>query len=207
VRSHYNRVRAALKILDDTLINLSFRPDLNPVPPKTPQGPTAVLIARAFDGIAIHSLLNIRRLFPSEFKNLVIVSVGVIDSGQFKGLEEIEDLRRSKEDDLKSLAEFANCVGWYAEHRYSLGVDLLEELEKLCRDVANDFPKSVFFAGSLVFEQDRFFGCLLHNQTPFALQRRLYFQGHDMMILPIRVFLSPRTETVHLTQARPQPTM
>ncbi len=188
VRSHYNRVREALRKLDDSLINIPFQPDLNPVPPKRSDASTAVLIARAFDGVAIHSLLNIQRLFPNEFKNVVFVSVGVIDSGRFKGLSEIENLRKSKEEDLKSLVEFANCLGWYSEYRYSLGVDLLEELEKLCKSVARDFPRAVFFAGSLVFEQERFFGRLLHNQTPFALQRRLYFTGLDMMILPIRVF-------------------
>jgi len=199
VRSHYNRVREALRRLDDTLINIPFQPDLNPVPPKRPDASTAVLIARAFDGIAIHSLLNIQRLFPNEFKNVVFVSVGVIDSGQFKGLGELENLRRSKEEDLKSLVEFANCLGWYSEYRHSLGVDLLVELEKLCKSVARDFPRAVFFAGSLVFERERFFSRFLHNQTPFALQRRLYFNGLDMMILPIRVFLASDTQEARVT--------
>jgi len=194
VRSHYDRVRNALKKLDETLMNIPFRPDLNPVPPKRPDAPTAVLIARAFDGIAIHSLLNIQRLFPNEFKNVVFVSVGVIDSGQFKGLREIDNLRKSKEEDLKSLVEFANCLGWYAEYRYSLGVDLIEELEKLCKSVAQDFPRTAFFAGKLVFERESFFSRLLHNQTPFALERRLYLNGLNMMILPIRVFTSSASQ-------------
>ncbi|MGH7772518.1 MAG: APC family permease, partial [Candidatus Binatia bacterium] len=154
VRSHYDRVRGALKRLDETLINIPFQPDLNPVPPKRPDAPTAVLIVRDFDGLAIHSLLNIARLFPNHFKNLVFVSIGLIDSGRFKGLSEIENLRQLKKEDLKSFVEFANCLGWYAEYRYSLGIDLIEELEKLCKSVAQDFPRSVFFAGKLVFEQE-----------------------------------------------------
>jgi len=195
VRSHYDRVREALKRLDETLINIPFRPDLNPVPPKRPDAPTAVLIARAFDGITIHSLLNIQRHFPNEFKNIVFISVGVIDSGRFKGLREIENLRRSKEEDLKSLVEYANCLGWHAEYRYSLGVDLLEELEKLCKSAAQDFPRAVFFAGKLVFSAESFLTRLLHNQTPFALQRRLSSDGLDMMILPIRVSGSETSST------------
>lgn len=195
VRSHYDQVRGALKSLDETLINIPFRPDLkNPVPARNPDAPTAVLIIRAFDGIAIHSLLNIQRLFPNEFKNVVFASVGVIDSGQFKGLREIENLRRSKEEDLKSLVEFANCLGWYSEYRCSLGVDLLEELETLCKSVAQDFPRAAFFAGKLVFAKESFFSRLLHNQTPFALERRLYLNGLNMMILPIRVFTSSKTQ-------------
>jgi len=188
IRSHYDRVRSALKSLDETLINIPFHPDLkNPVPDKNPQAPTAVVITRDFDGMGVHSLLSIARLFPNHFKNLVFVSVGQIDSGQFKGVSQIENLRRVKEDDLKSFVEFANCLGWYAEYRYSLGIDLMAELEKLCKSVAQDFPKSVFFAGKLVFERETLFSRVLHNHTPFTLEQRLQFEGLQMIILPIRV--------------------
>jgi amino acid transporter len=194
VRSHYHQVQNALKKLDQTLINIPFQPDLNPVPAKNVDAPTAVIIARAFDGVAIHSLLTVNRLFPNQFKNVVFVSVGVIDSGQFKGLKEIDNLRKSKEEDLKSLVEFANCLGCYAEYRCSLGVDLLEELEKLCKSVAEEYPRAIFFAGKLVFAKEPYFARLLHNQTPFALERRLYFSGLNMMILPIRVVLSTESQ-------------
>lgn len=188
VRSHYDQVQSALRSLDATLMEIPFQPDLAPVPPKNPQAYTAVMIVRQFDGIGIHSLLTIPQLFPDHFKNIVFVSVGVIDSSQFKGLSEIENLRRSKEDDLKSYVEFANCLGWYAEYRYSLGIDLMEELEKICKSVAREFPKSVFFAGRLVFKEEKPFTRVLHNQTPFTLQQRLQFDGIQMIILPIRVF-------------------
>ncbi|HEY1268080.1 MAG TPA: amino acid transporter, partial [Candidatus Binatia bacterium] len=179
-----------LKGLDETLINIPFQPDLRPVPSKQPGAATAVVVARAFDGVTIHTLLNIQRLFPNHFKNIVFVSVGVIDSGRFKGAREIESLRKAKEEDLHSLVEFANALGWYAESRLALGVDLITELEKLCNDAVRDFPTAVFFAGKLVFERESLFSRLLHNHTPYALQRRLYFSGHNMMILPIRVYLS-----------------
>jgi amino acid transporter len=189
VRLHYDHVRIALKRLDDTLMNIPFQPDLkNPVPAKNPAAPSAILIVRDFDGLAIHSLLSIGRLFPNHFKNLVFVSIAVIDSGRFKGLSEIESLRRMKEDDLKSFVDFANCLGWYAEYRYSLGIDLMEELEKLCKSVAKEFPRSMFFAGKLVFQEENFLTRLLHNHTPYTLEQRLQFEGLEMMILPIRVF-------------------
>jgi amino acid transporter len=190
VKTHYARVSRALKNLDETLINIPFKPDLRPVPSKQPHAPTAVIIARAFDGVTIHTLLNVQRLFPNHFKNVVFVSVGVIDSGRFKGLKELENLKKAKDEDLKSLVEFANALGWYAEARSALGVDLVAELEKLCNGAARDFPTAVFFAGKLVFERESLFARLLHNHTPYALQRRLYFSGHNMMILPIRVFFN-----------------
>jgi amino acid transporter len=192
VRFHYDHVRSALKRLDETLMNIPFPPDLkNPIPAKTPSAPTAVLIVRDFDGLAIHSLLSIARLFPDHFKNVVFVSIGVIDSGRFKGHSEIENLRRLKEEDLKSFVDFANCLGWYAEYRYALGIDLIEELVNLCKSVAKDFPRSVFFAGKLVFERENILTRWLHNHTPFTLEQRLQFEGLEMMILPIRVFASP----------------
>jgi hypothetical protein len=196
VRGHYNRMRGALHSLDDTLMNIPFQPDLNPVPPKEANAPTAVLIVRDFDGIGVHSLLNIPRLFPDHFKNVVFVSVAVIDSSKFKGVGEIENLRHAKEEDLKSFVEFANCLGWYAEHRFSLGVDLIEELERLCKDVARDFPSSVFFAGKLVFQEETLLGRMLHNHTPMMLQQKLQFEGLQMMILPIRVFTPSRIKQV-----------
>ena len=188
VRAHYENVRGALKLLDETLINIPFRPDLNPVPAKDPKAPTAVVIVRAFDGIGIHTLLNIQRLFPNHFKNVVFISVGVIDSSQFKGSAEIHNLRQRTEENLKSFVEFANCLGWYAEYRYSLGIDLMAELEKLCKQAAKDFPRAVFFAGKLIFERETFFTSVLHNQTPYTLQRNLQFEGLQTFILPIRVY-------------------
>jgi amino acid transporter len=192
VRSHYNRVRRALKSLDDTLLSIPFQPNLKePVPAKDPTAPTAAIIVRDFDGIAVHALLTIPRLFPNHFKNVVFISVGVIDSGQFKGHEEIENLRKAKEEDLKSFVEFANCLGWYAEYRYALGVDLMAELEELCTAVAREFPRVIFFSGKLVFERENAFSRFLHNHTPATLQQKLQFSGLDMMILPIRVFATP----------------
>ena len=188
IRSHYNRVQGALKSLDETLTTIPFRPDLNPVPARDPGAPTAVLIVRGFDGIGIHTLLSIPRLFPNHFKNVIFISVGVIDSSQFKGAGEIENLRRRTEEDLQSFVEFANCMGWYAERRYALGIDLMAELEKLCMATAREFPRSIFFGGKLVFEQETFFNSVLHNHTPFTLQQRLQFEGLQMIVLPIRVF-------------------
>ena len=189
IKSHYDRVRSALKSLDDTLLTIPFQPNLKePVPQKSPNAPTAALIVRDFDGIAVHTLLNIQRLFPNHFRNVVFISVGVIDTGQFKGHSEVESLKRKTEETLKSFVEYANCLGWYAEYRYELGVDLIAELEVLCDSVAKEFPRTVFFSGRLVFERENFFTRLLHNHTPFTLQQRLQFAGRDMMILPIRVF-------------------
>ena len=191
VRWHYDRVKSALKSLDDTLLGLPFEPALGAAAPvKDAKAPTAAIIVRDFDGIGIHTLLNIQRLFPNHFRNIIFVSVGVIDTGQFKGQAEIENLRRKKEEDLKSFVDFATCLGWYAEYRYGFGVDLIAELEDLCEAVAKDFPRLVFFSGTLVFQEENLFTRFLHNHTPITLQQKLQFAGRDMMILPIRVIMN-----------------
>jgi hypothetical protein len=188
VRWHYEKVQRALKTLDDTLLGLPFQPDLKaPTPVKNVQAPTAAIVVREFDGVAVHTLLNLQRLFPNHYKNIVFVSVGVIDAGQFKGHAEMESLQRKKEEDLKSFVDYATCLGWYAEYRYALGVDLIDELEQTCNLVAKEFPRTVFFSGKLVFEEESVFTRLLHNHTPYTLQQKLQFAGRDMMILPIRV--------------------
>jgi hypothetical protein len=64
---------------------------------------------------------------------------------------------------------------------------LIEELQKLCKSIAKDFPKAIFFSGKLVFEKENFLARILHNQTPATLQQQLQFEGLDMMVLPVRV--------------------
>jgi hypothetical protein len=76
--------------------------------------------------------------------------------------------------------------GYYAEYWCALGTDAIDELERLAHEVANRFPRAVFFAGKLVFRQERFWDKVLHNQAAFTLQRRLQFAGLPMVVLPVR---------------------
>jgi hypothetical protein len=66
------------------------------------------------------------------------------------------------------------------------------ELENVCVAVAKEYPKSTVFAGQLVFQRDDWRQHLLHNQTAFALQRRLQWDGMTMVILPTRVRTAPK---------------
>jgi amino acid transporter len=188
IRSRYDRANLGLKRLDETLMNIPFQPDLAPIPEVDRKAPTAIVLVRNFDGLGLHALLTIPRLFRNYFKKVVFISVGVIDSARFKGAEELENLKHATEESLKSYVEYANCLGWPAEHRYSIGVGLLDELEKVCKSTASEFPGAVFFAAKLAFERESLFTRLLHNQTPYALERRLQFEGIHLVILPVRIF-------------------
>ena len=83
-------------------------------------------------------------------------------------------------------------MGYYAEYRYTLGTDLIEELEHICLDLIKEFRRSVVFAGQLVFQRENLFTRTLHHETAFSIQRRLQFAGVQVIILPIRVWEKQR---------------
>jgi hypothetical protein len=47
----------------------------------------------------------------------------------------------------------------------ALGTEAVETATQLCREVAKEFPAALFFAGKLVFEQERWYQRVLHNET------------------------------------------
>jgi amino acid transporter len=187
VRAHYVRVRGVLKSLDDVLSDLPM-PERDTTPELAPDGPTAVVLVEAYAGLGIHTLLTVQRMFPRHFKNIVFVSVGLVDSGQFKGTESVKALEAKVQKDLEHYVELAQRMGFYAEYRFTLGTDLIEELEQICHDLQKEFRRSIVFAGQLVFQRETVFTRTLHHETAFSIQRRLQFAGIQVIILPIRVW-------------------
>lgn len=190
IRRHYLNVRKLLKRLDLSLKDVmsSIPEKRSRKPSKDLKAPTAALMVSGYNGLGVHSLLSLLNLFPKQFKNVVFVSVGRIDSDRFKTGESVEELRFKVEDDLLQYVRLARRLGLYAECRYTMGTDTVEELEKLCDQVAKDFPRTVFFAGKLSFQTEAPWTRILHNQSALDLQRQLVFKGMNMFILPIRVY-------------------
>jgi hypothetical protein len=186
INRHYREAGKSLRRLDDVLLELPLPDDPPPVPPRNTNAPAAVFFVNTYNGLGIHSVLGVPRLFGTHFKNFVFVGVGVIDSNRFKGREELDNLRRQTEQNLERYVSFVKRQGYYAEYWCALGTDAIDELERLAHEVAQRFPRSVFFAGKLVFRQERFLDKMLHNQAAFTLQRRLQFAGLPMVVLPVR---------------------
>jgi amino acid transporter len=186
VRRHYRKVQANLKRLDDILVGI-------PVTAKPGElridksAPTAVLLVGSYAGLGIHSLLSIQRLFPNHFKNIVFASVGVVDAATFKNVEAVDEVRERTEESLRQYVQFAHGLGLPADYRMDVGIEAVQAAEDLCRRVAKEFPRSIFFAGKLVFEEERWYQKILHNETAYQLQRRLQFAGLNAMVLPVRV--------------------
>lgn len=185
IRRHYRAVRHRLRRLDLSLASLpatSHTP-----PPFDPLQPTAILLVGAYGGLGIHSLLSIFRFLPGYYKNVVFVTIGVIDTGNFKGPEELESLRRSSEDTVRRYVELAGRLGIAAAGEARIGTDAVDEAETICEELAVRHPRHMFFGGKLFFRRERWYERILHNETAYAIQRRLQWKGHPMMVLPVRV--------------------
>jgi len=186
IRAHYARVRQKLSRLDDILQAIpAHHGGLNPV--VDARQPTAVLLVGSYGGLGVHQLLTVKRVFGAHFKNFVFVSVGVVDSAAMKGVEEVDRIRLRTEITLQQYVECAHRLGLAADYRLEVGTEAVAVAEQVCLEVARDYPRAVFFAGKLVFEKEKFFQRLLHNETAYQLQRRLQFGGLNAMVLPVRV--------------------
>jgi amino acid transporter len=185
IHVHYARARAGLRQLDDVLGSLptTGEPNRAPLDPKVP---TAVLLVSAFNGFGVHTMLSILRFFPGLYKQFVFVSIAVVDSGSFKGKEEIEALRQQSEADLDKYDDLARRLGFPADCVSQLGIEVVSEAAQVCKRVNQIYPKATIFTGKLVFRREHFFYRLLHNETSWFIQRRLQWMGVPMVVLPIR---------------------
>jgi len=198
IKRHYKHTRHLLKRLDALLMEAA-QPAAMPVPgtdhPVTPVVPptasskdkTAVILVNGFGGLGLHALFGVQRIFRGYFKNFVFIQVGIVDAGQFKGVEEIKNLETTVVDGLDRYVEYMRAHGYNATHFHSLGTDIVEEVEKLAVLVSEHFPNNVVFASQLVFPRETLWTRFLHNYTAFAIQKRLYQRGMPLLILPIRV--------------------
>jgi amino acid transporter len=152
-----------------------------------PKAKTAVVLVSGFDGLGLHTLFSIIRLFGGVYKNFIFMEVGLIDAGTFKGEEEIEHLKKHVRGELDKYVEFIRRHGYYGEGMTVLSHDVVEGSAQLAPQILERFPQAVFFMGQLVFPEESWVSRLFHNNTVFAVQRRLYHLGIPFLILPIRV--------------------
>lgn len=152
-----------------------------------PHARTAVVLVNGFNGLGLHTVLNVPRLFGNTFRNFVFISVGAVDAGNFKGADELEALR------TYTVAQCSRYAGWARGHGFgtrtftAIGHDVIGEVVQLATAAREAFPNSVFFAGQLLFAKETWVNRVLHNSTAFALQRRFFLANLPFVLLPIRV--------------------
>jgi amino acid transporter len=189
IKKHYKSTLTMLHRLNALLQNAAAQSQgqaLVDVKPD-PQSKTAVILVNGYNGLGLHTVMGVFKIFGKEFKNFVFLQVGVIDAGNFKGHSELESLQTAVEKDLNKYVAFMKSQGYYAEGCWSLGIEVVQEVVDLAQTVNKQFSGAVFFGGQLVFTEDNWVNHFLHNYTVFAIQRKFYQKGIPFMILPIKV--------------------
>jgi len=189
INKHYKGTFMMLKRLD-ALVKTASRDIAHNDQPSTKfdkKAKTAVVLVNGFNGLGLHTLMGVVRYFGNEFRNFVFIQVGVIDAGNFKGAEEIQNLEVSIKNDLDRYVKFMNNQGYFAEGVSRLGIEIVHEIENSVQEITERYPGAIFFGGQLVFAEETFMTRFLHNYTVFSIQRSLYQKGIPFMILPIRV--------------------
>ena len=196
IKDHYNKTYDTLKRLDviveAAVLTGSDVHDKEgyqsaPVPAFDPKSKTAAILVNGFNGLGLHTLFSVFRLFGNSYKNYVFVEIGSIDAGNFKGADEIDNLGSFVRNETSKYVDYMTEHGYYSEAYFSLGTDVVDEVNKLVPSIREKFPDIVFFGGQLVFSKESLMDRWLHNYTVFAIQRNLYVFGIPFVILPVKV--------------------
>ena len=195
VKSHYKNTVVLLKRLD-SLISVADFSRLEAVQQATnghgkleicPTAKTAVVLVSGYNGLGLHTLFNILRLFKDNFKNFFFIQAGIMDAGNFKGAVEIEKLNAHVKGEVDHYVTFMQSQGFCAQGFSAIGIDVVDEVAALASDIYKKYPQAIFFGGEVVFPKDTFSTRLLYNHTTFAIQKKLYREGIPFLIMPIRV--------------------
>ena len=192
IKNHYNKTASILKRLDviveaAVLTGSDVHDSTTPAPVYDQKAKTAAILVSGFNGLGLHTLFSVFRLFGNTYKNYVFVEIGSIDAGNFKGADEIEHLGSFVRNETSKYVDYMKDHGHYAESYFSIGTDVVDEVNKLVPAIRAKFPDIVFFGGQLVFTNESMMDRWLHNYTVFAVQKNLYVHGIPFVILPVKV--------------------
>ena len=192
IKNHYNKTYSTLKRLDviveaAVLSGSDVHDSTTPAPDYDSNAKTAAILVNGFNGLGLHTLFSVFRLFGNTYKNYVFVEIGSIDAGNFKGADEIENLGSFVRNETSKYVDYMQDHGHYSEAYFSIGTDVVDEVNKLVPAIREKFPDIVFFGGQLVFTNETIMDRWLHNYTVFAIQQNLYVHGIPFVILPVKV--------------------
>ncbi len=89
--------------------------------------------------------------------------------------------------DLSKYVQYMNREGYYAEGVSAMGTDVVEAMMNVAPGLLERFPRAIFFGGQIVFPREPLLSRWLHNYTVFAIQRKFYYQGIPLVLMPIKV--------------------
>jgi amino acid transporter len=186
VRTHYRETKDKIRMVDRVFADQPFGGHVGAIEPN-PEAQTAVFIVGNSRGGGLHALLWVQRMFPGHFKNFLFINARTVDSHAYGGEGVLERMRVEADATLKFFVDFCQSHGMASSSKLSFGTDVVDEVTRLCIETSQEYPNSIFFTSKLIFEADNWFTRLLHNQAALALQRRLHFDGLQMVVLPMKV--------------------
>lgn len=192
VRNHYDRAAKLLSRLDTKMFRhvegamLAYEKSHREAPAFDEESHTACLCVNEFNGIGINSFLKIREDFDN-YKNFIFISVGMVDTGTFKGEEELQNLENNVKYNLRKYEDLARAYGCFADSFYSVGTDVADEVKELSKKVVHKYHRVIFFAGNAIFARPSSLTRMLHNQTQLTLQNRLAHKGFMMVMIPVKL--------------------
>ena len=156
-------------------------------PRYNPSARTAVILVGGFNGMGLHTLFNVVRLFGRGVKNFFFIQAGIIDAERFKGEDEIQRLEAHVQESLDKYVDYVRAQGFYAKGLPLIGTDVVDEICTLAEKVFTQYPNAIFFGGRIVFPEESILTRVLYNYVTFAVQRRLHQLGIPFVIVPVPV--------------------
>ena len=191
IRKHYDGVHKRMAEIEEDLSTAMFSGSSMKAPTEKPRmdprEPTAVFLVGDSAASGMHTFLWVQRLFPGVFKNFVFVSVGEIDTEEFTDETRWHQLRSDTKKMLKQYVEFCTTRSLPATYYHDYGTDVVDTVNRLTERISADFPRSVFFATKLIFDNETMLHQLLHNQMAYMLQKKLHSKGQNLIIMPMKV--------------------
>ena len=110
-----------------------------------------------------------------------------MDVKSYGAEETLDRMQREVESNLEFFVNFCKNHNMPVRSYSAYGTDPVEECINIATEIEKEIPNCIFFASQLVMETDNWFTRQLHNETAFAVQRKLHLQGKQMMILPMKL--------------------
>ncbi len=148
---------------------------------------TAVILVSGFNGMGLHTLFNVVRLFGKGVRNFFFIQTGIVDADAFKGKDEIAQLEAHVRKSLDRYVGYVRSQGFYARGYPLVGTDVVDEICALAKGLFAEHPNSIFFGGRIVFREETLLTRMLYNYVTFAVQRRLHQLGIPFVIVPVPV--------------------
>jgi amino acid transporter len=185
VKHHYRSAAGDLKRLDELVSAETENAAAHPA--RTTRGRTAIVLVNGYNGLGMHTFLGIPRLFPDTFGHFVFVQIGMVDTGSFKGSDELSRLKAETATSAQRYVDFARRHGFTADAVTDVSHDVVRTIEEQSEALLVEHPNAVLFGGQLAFTHETLWTRWLHNYAVFALQRVFCRKGVPFVIVPARV--------------------